>query len=174
MAIPKRNCSPGQIVSSSRTFFVTTKTIDGRKLLQSERNAGLMIDVLRSYAAEGKFRIHDFVVMPNHLHVLMTVGGDMSIERAMQLIKGRFSFRLKKEFGCLGEVWQRGFSETRIEEARSFARHREYIAANPVREGLVRSAEEFPYCFAYLAREKAQGLKPRSLEAPDGTTKVVP
>jgi putative transposase len=34
----------------------------------------------------GKFRIHDFVVMPNHLHVLLTVGRDMTIEKAMQLV----------------------------------------------------------------------------------------
>src|ERR1035438_6090308 len=41
---------------------------DGRDLLQSERNAMLMIDVLRSYVAARKFRLHDFVVMPDHLH----------------------------------------------------------------------------------------------------------
>ena len=71
----------------------------GRALLQSERNANLLIEVLRSYVAAGKFRLHDFVVMPDHIHRLLTVDGDMSIEKAVQFIKGRFSFRLKKEFG---------------------------------------------------------------------------
>src|ERR1017187_2995892 len=42
-------CSSGQLLSSARTFFATTKTSQGRALLQSERNATLMIDVLRSY-----------------------------------------------------------------------------------------------------------------------------
>ena len=97
-------------------------------MLQSERNATLMIDVLRSYVAAGKFRLHDFVVMPNHLHLLITVREGMTIEKAMQFIKGGFSYRLKKETGYMGEVWQRGFSETRVEERQSFLKHREYIA----------------------------------------------
>jgi putative transposase len=67
MARPARNARPDGVVSSARTFFATTKTSQGRPLLQSERNAALMIDVLRSYVAAGKFRLHDFVVMPDHV-----------------------------------------------------------------------------------------------------------
>ena len=128
-------------------------------MLQSERNATLMIDVLRSYVGAGKFRLHDFVIMPDHVHLLMTVGGGMTVEKAMQFIKGGFSYRLKKEFGYLGEVWQRGFSEGRVENRQSFLAHREYIAANPVKAGLVDWPEEYPYCFAYLAKTKAAGAK---------------
>src|ERR1035438_9036342 len=159
MAKPARNARPDKIVSSARTFFAATKTSQGLPLLQSERNATLMIDVLRSYVAAGKFRLHDFVVMPDHLHLLLTVGGGMTVERAMQFIKGGFSYRLKKECGYLGEVWQRGFSETRVEDRQSFMKHRDYIAANPVKAGLVDSPEEFPYCFTYLAARKAPGAK---------------
>lgn len=85
----------------------------GRCLLQSERNAMLLVDVLRSCVAERKFLLHDFVIMPDHVHLLMTVHGDMTIEKAMQFIKGRFSYRLKRESQYLGEVWQHGFSEMR-------------------------------------------------------------
>jgi hypothetical protein len=49
MARPARHALPGNILSSARTFFATTKTNQGRALLQSERKATLMIDVLRSY-----------------------------------------------------------------------------------------------------------------------------
>ena len=159
MARPARNALPDNILSSARTFFATTKTSQGRALLQSERNATLMIDVLGSYVTARKFRLHDFVIMPDHLHLLLTVGDGMTIERAMQFIKGGFSYRLKKECGYLGEVWQRGFSETRVEDSQSLIQHREYIAENPVKAGLVDSAEEWPYCFTYLARSKAPGAK---------------
>jgi putative transposase len=118
-----------------------------KHLLQREQNALLLIDVLRSCVAAGKFKLHDFVVMPNHVHLLIEVNHAMTIEKAMQLIKGRFSYRLRKECGYGGEVWQRGFSD------------REYIAQNPVRAGLVDSAEKYPYCYIYLAKKKAQGLK---------------
>ena len=116
MARPARHANPSQVLSPSRTFFVTTKTSMGRALLQSERNATLLIDVLRSYVAGRKFQLHDFVVMPDHVHLLITVGGDMTIERAMQFVKGGFSFRLRKESGYLREVWQRGFSEVRVDD----------------------------------------------------------
>jgi len=159
MARPARHANPSHILSPSRTFFVTTKISMGRGLLQSERNATLLIDVLRSYVAAGKFQLHDFVVMPNHVHLLIRVGGDMTIEKAMQFIKGGFSFRLKKELGYLGEVWQGGFSEVRVDDRQSLLRHRDYIAQNPVKAGLVDSPEKFPYCFTYLAKRKAAGAK---------------
>jgi len=136
-------------------FFVTTKTSMGRALLQSERNASLFIDVLRSYAVAKKFKVHDFVVMPDHVHLLMTVGGEMSIEKAVQFIKGGFSYRLKKDLAYSGEVWQRGFSEVRVNDRESFAKYREYIAQNPVKRGLVSKPGEYPYCFNYLATRKA-------------------
>ena len=56
-----------------------------------------------------------------------------------------------------GERPPRGFSETRVECRQSFTKHREYIAENPVKAGLVERPEEFPCCFTYLARRKAAG-----------------
>jgi REP-associated tyrosine transposase len=153
MATPTRHSNSKEIVRTSRTFFVTTKTSMGRALLQSDRNAMLFIDVLRSYVAAKKFKVHDFVVMPDHVHLLITVSGEMSIEKAVQFIKGGFSYRLKKELGHCGEVWQRGFWEVKDED--SFAKHREYIVQNPVKRGLVSEPEAYPYCFKYLATRKA-------------------
>jgi len=174
MAHPAGDACAEKNLSSARVFFVTTKTSMGQCLLQSERNAMLLIDVLRTHVAAGKFQLHDFVIMPDHVHLLMTLPGDVTIERAMQFIKGGFSYRLKKEFGYLGEVWQRGFSEVRITDGQSFLQHRAYIVRNPVKARLVDSAEKWPYCYSYLAKKKAQGLKPSSLMAVNGPTKVVP
>ena len=112
--------------------------------------------------------------MPDHVHLLITVDESMTIEKAMQFIKGGFSYRLKKEFSYSGEVWQRGFSEVRIEDRESFLRHRDYIAQNPVRKGLANSPDEFPFCFTYLAKRKMAGAKAREFNAVVGTTEVVP
>jgi REP-associated tyrosine transposase len=155
MAIPGRNADAEQILSPARTFFTTTKTNMGRRLLQSERNAELLVEVLRSLVAEKKFELHDFVIMPDHIHLLVTVNDGMTIEKAMQLIKGRFSYRLSREFGYKGEVWQRGFSEVQVLGKESFEQHREYIAKNPIRAGLIRDGEEYPYCYRTLAKRKA-------------------
>jgi putative transposase len=68
MSHPARNACPNTVLSSSRVFFATTKTSMARRLLQSERNAMLLIDVLRVNVAAGRFQLHDFVIMPDHLH----------------------------------------------------------------------------------------------------------
>jgi putative transposase len=165
MAQPGRNASAENILNPSRIFFVTTKTSMGRRLLQSERNANLLIDVLRSLVVEHRFQLHDFVIMPDHLHALMTVNDGMTVEKAMQLVKGRFSHRLSHEFGFAGEVWQRGFSEEQVMNRIAFEKYRDYIAKNPVKAGLVLGSAEYPFCYGTLAKAKAeQGLKPRDME----------
>jgi putative transposase len=94
--------------------------------------------------------------MPDHVHLLLTVEDSMTIEKAMQLIKGRYSHRLSKEFGYLGEVWQRGFSEAQVLNKVSMTQYRAYIANNPVKAGLVDAPEQYPYCFESLARKKEE------------------
>jgi putative transposase len=70
----------------------------------------LLIDVLRSNVAASKFQLRDFVIMPDHLHLLMTLPGDITIEKAMQLIKGGFSYRRKREFGYRIRISRRGLA----------------------------------------------------------------
>lgn len=118
--------------------------------------ANLFLDVLRSYVAAGRFRVHDFVVMRNHFHLLLSVDGAMSVEKAVQLVKGNFSYRAKKELGFEREIWQRGFSEVRIYDREGFLYYRRYIDDNPVKAGYVQNAEEYPYCSAHF-RKKHRG-----------------
>jgi putative transposase len=92
----------------------------------------------------------------------------------MRFAKGGFSYRVKKELGFGGEVWQRGFSEVRVDGQQSFARHVEYIAQNPVRAGLVRPEESYRWCCETLRAERAAGAKAPSGRRGDGTTEVVP
>ena len=103
--------------------------------------------------------VHDFVIMPNHVHILMTLPGEMSLEKAMQLIKGSFSYRANKELGFRGEIWQRGYSDVRILDDQSFQRHREYIENNPVKAGLANRPAEYPFGTAFLKKQKLAGAK---------------
>ncbi len=156
MARPSRRSVTGAVPAVRRTYFVTSKTAQGRMLLQTERMANLFIDVLRIYTTSGKFKVHEFVVMRNHFHVLLTIGAGMTIEKAVQMIKGNFSYRAKKELGFPCEIWQKGFSDVRITGRDSYEQHVQYIHANPVKAGYARSAEEYPYCSAYLRRKKRE------------------
>ena len=130
----------------------------GRRLLQSERNAELLVDVLRSLVAEHRFMLHEFVVMPDQVHLLIEVGDDMTIEKAMQFIKGRFSHKLSHDFGFKGEVWQRGFTEVQVMNKQSFEAHRSYIAENPVKVGICGTTKVMP-----LLQNKCNGICPSLL-----------
>src|ERR1700720_2919051 len=127
MAHPARNASPMAILSSTRVFFVTTKTSMARRLLQSERNAVLLIDVLRSNVAAGKFQLHDFVIMPDHLHLLMTLPVDFTIEKAMQLIKGGILLSSKKGIWISGRGLATRIFRSAYTGWAELLEHRDYI-----------------------------------------------
>lgn len=86
----------------------------------------------------------------------------------MQLIKGGFSFRAKKETGFHGEIWQRGFSDEFIVDVEAYRARCAYIRQNPVRAGLARVPQEYPYGSAGSDQRMdpmpihLQGLKPRN------------
>ena len=177
MAIPIRHSDPSHAIAGARTFFVTSSIAGKRSLLQSDRSAGLFVNVLYDYRGQGRFRLHEFVVMPDHFHVLLTVDGSLSIERAVQFIKGGFAFRAGRELGFRAPVWQKGFSEVRITDPTAFAQVREYIRNNPVARHLVREAAEFPHSSAHAGFETdpaPQGLKPFLLMDMNGTAEAVP
>jgi REP-associated tyrosine transposase len=145
MAIPLRHADPAHIMSATRTFFVTSSIAGKRNLLQSHRSAQLFVDVLYHYRAQHKYLLHAFVVMPDHFHVLITLGKEISVERAVQLVKGGFAFRAGKELGLRAPVWERGFSEVRIYDSDSRLRVCEYIAQNPVKRRLAEVPSEYTY-----------------------------
>lgn len=153
MSKPPRDRSNGAF----QTFFITINAAAGKSLLQSTRAATLFLDTLFSYRDTGKFQIHEFVVMPNHVYFLITLGNDTTLERALQLIKGWFSYRAKRELDIHSEIWQRGYVDHRIRQ------HRAYIHANPVRARLVENPDEYPYGSAamkYQLDAAPQRLKP--------------
>jgi putative transposase len=129
-----------------RTFFVTTVTWQCTPLFRHAQPAELMMDVLAHYREQKKYVMHEFVIMPDHLHLLLTPGSEISLERAMQLIKGGFSFRMGK--AKRGLIWQESFTTHRIRDEEDYAYHAEYIRMNPVRACLVGRPELYRYSSA--------------------------
>ena len=147
-----------------RTFFVGAVAWGRRSIFHAEPMARLFLDVLRHYRMQHRYLLHEFVLMPDHFHLLLTPMPDISLEKAAQLIKGGFSFRVKHEMGSNLEVWQPGFTNHRIHDAGDYARHVEYIRENPVKRHLVARAEDYPYSSAAGALEADPA--PPGLKAP--------
>jgi len=137
MTIPIRPSRPG-------TFFVTSGTYNRRRLFQVTAYANLFLETLQHYRTQGHYKLHAFVVMPDHVHLLLTPQ-EITLERAIGLIKGGFSHRLASKL----PVWQRSFTDHRIRDAEDLEIRRTYIHSNPVRATLVASAELYPYSSAH-------------------------
>jgi REP-associated tyrosine transposase len=132
---------------------VSFSTAERGCLLQSDRLCELLLDVIRDNRGKKRMQVHESVFMPNHVHLLLTPGCEVSLEKALQFIKGGFSFRAGKELGFRAQVWQKGFNEHRIRDAADYARHVEYTRMNSVKAGLVAQANEWPYSSARLTQE---------------------
>ena len=138
-----------------RTFFVTTVTWQRTPLFRNPQTAQLMVNVLEHYQDQKKYELHEFVIMPDHLHLLITPAPEISLERAVQLIKGGFSYRLGKP--KRGLVWQESFTNHRIRNEQDYVHHAEYIRMNPVRTRLVERPELYLYSSAFGGRAAIHG-----------------
>jgi REP-associated tyrosine transposase len=128
----------------TRTYLVTAVTAQRRRLFQMTANADLFRQTLFDYRGQERFLLHAYVVMPDHFHALITPASDVSLEKAMQFIKGGFSFRLKSKM----DVWMRSFNESQISTSSKFADCLRYVEENPVRARLVSSADAYPFSSA--------------------------
>jgi putative transposase len=158
--------APYRGVTGSGTYFITAGTFQKQSLLQSDRMAGLFLEVLLSYRSQGKYLLHEFVVMPDHFHLLLTP--ILTLERALQLIKGGFSFRASKELGFSGEIWEKSYYDRRVRNWEEYLAFQKYIRLNPARRSLVKAAEEYRYSSegcGVLLDAVPQRLKPSSLSA---------
>jgi putative transposase len=135
----------------------------GVEPFQADHVARLLIATLLLYRDQRRFFVHEFAVMPNHLHMLLTTRDSITIERAVQLIKGGFSFRVKRELGITAEIWQRGYVDHRVRDSCDYAQNRAYIHANRVRAKLVMEPRGFAYssaCGEFALDSPPQCLKP--------------
>jgi len=105
--------------------------------------------------------------MPEHFHVIVTPR-QITLERAMQLMKGGFSFRLNENLKAKRDVWQPSFMDRRIRDSLEYQKFKDYIWQNPVKRFLVRSPEEYPYSSAnpyFILDPAPRLLKPISSAA---------
>jgi putative transposase len=147
-----------QIRSSEYSYFISTQTLGRRSLFRVEKWARLIVDVLGHYDGTG-YILHAYVVMPDHLHILLSPTA--AVEKAVQLIKGGFSFRAKRELGWNGEIWQPGFTDHRIRDSEDWDRHLEYIRMNPIEARLVEDSALYGW-MGFPSRDFPQRLKPQT------------
>ncbi|NHI00795.1 transposase [Oceanimonas sp. MB9] len=135
------------------TFFFTVTLADRRRALLTE-HITLLREAFRQVKRRHPFELDAIVVLPEHLHALMTLPeGDTDYAKRWHLIKSGFSRRLpttewrsdsrqrRRERG----IWQRRYWEHLIRNERDFRHHVDYIHYNPVKHGYVNAVKDWPY-----------------------------
>jgi len=142
MAVPKRRThAPG-------TYFVTSRTWESRKLFIKPPLCEIALETWFHYRDQRNYLLHSFVLLPDHFHVILTPGPDITLERAVQFIKGGSSRRIREAFNLRLPVWQRGFTDHRIRDSQDYRIHVQYIEQNPVKQGLVERPEDYAWSSA--------------------------
>jgi putative transposase len=134
------------------TYFFTATLVD-RKSSVLVAHVNALRAAIRATRRAYPFAIDAVVVLPDHLHVVMTLPvGDSDFPIRWSLIKRRFTSAVTKANGRVarhpnGEcaLWQRRFWEHTIRDERDFASHVDYIHFNPVKHGLVTRVCEWPH-----------------------------
>jgi len=147
------------------TFFITATLADRSSRILVDR-IDLLREAMRAVRHRSPFSADAIVVLPDHLHTIMTLpDGDADFSLRWSLIKRRFTDAITK----LGEpiarhpngeaaLWQRRFWEHTIRDENDFERHVDYIHFNPVKHGHVASVRDWRY--SSFHRYVRRGLLP--------------
>ena len=129
------------IVPNNAIYFVTL-CAENRADTPLLKVAGMLIQSARHYHQIGNWFLHLFLVMPDHLHLLVQVPADGDLTRGLACWR-RYLRRVH------GIAFQRGYFETRIRDAEHFAEKWRYILFNPVTRGIVATPRDWPYVISF-------------------------
>lgn len=133
----------------TRTFFTTATTLNRRPVFLTEPNSRLLLNTLFACRDRGLFRLHEFVVMPDHVHLLLTPQSGLSVQEAVQQFKDTYCHAFREEFDSRMEIWEQTCAHRQIRDWADFQKCRRFIYQNPVHAGFVQRPEDYPCCSAY-------------------------
>lgn len=116
------------------------------------------LDKLREYANQHKVDVHSFVLMTNHVHLLMTPGIESGISTLMQSV-GRYYVRyINQTYHRTGTLWEGRFKSNLIDSERYFLVVSRYIELNPVRAAMVDHPANYAWS-SYKANALGKGIR---------------
>ena len=155
-----------------RTFFVTTVTWQRTPLFRHAQRAELLIDVMKHYREQKKYVLHDFVIMPDHLHLLVEGRhANSDFLNFMKTFKLRSTRSFAQSSGSL--LWQKKFFDHILRSSGSIDSVALYIWLNPVRAGLAANLGEYPFAGSFT-RPLRQAFLTQRTWVPPKTAKSPP
>lgn len=100
-----------------------------------------------------RYRLHSWVIMPNHVHLLLTQSEGESLAAIMHSLKSFTAKEANKVLGRSGHFWSKEYFDRYIRDGEHFARTRRYIEKNPVKAGLCEAPENWEFGSAFGREE---------------------
>ena len=149
---------PRRYYGTNELHFITCSCYRRQAWLASPQRRDLFLAVFEEVRRRYGFVVVGYVVMPDHIHLLISEPEKGDPSRVMQAIKQGFSRRVLKsvrkrrvaaqlELFAVGSehVWQRRFYDFNVWTARKRIEKLRYLHRNPVVRGLVQEPEEWPW-----------------------------
>jgi REP element-mobilizing transposase RayT len=158
-SLPASRVFPAERLTSGRAFVaidrILDKTVSGPLYLRMPEIAGLVVACLRDGEQRfQRYQLHSFVVMPNHVHLLVTP--HVVATRWLGPLKGFTAHEANRMLGRGGQhFWQDESYDRLVRSDAEFDRIREYIESNPVKAGLIAAAECWPWSSAVKSEDAA-------------------
>lgn len=134
--------------SDQPVFFITACTHERRPLLACTEAFAVIQDEFRSAPQRHGWGVGRFVVMPDHIHFFCAGGAGVDaspLSRFVGSFKEWTAKRICRSLGMQPPIWQREFFDHVLRSHESYADKWLYVRENPVRAGLVQTAEAWPY-----------------------------
>ena len=128
------------------TYFITACTFNRRSILTSKEVAKILVGEWRKAHDRHGWAIGRYVVMPNHVHFFCSAElNAKTLPKFMQAWKQWTSKRIARELKLPGTIWQEEFFDHVLRSSESYGQKWDYVRENPVRAGLVKSSDEWPW-----------------------------
>ncbi len=127
----------------SSTFLITAPTFHRKRVFQNERYGEALTEILMRCRQESRLLLHDYVLMPDHMHLLVTGKGNVDVVGAVSELQKAFVDVVRREFGYSGEVWDANLIAHEIHDSKEYVAAARHIHSNPVRVGFCDDEVEY-------------------------------
>ena len=124
-----------------------------------------MLDLIEQHSRELGVEIHAYVLMTNHLHLLLTPQKDQALPKMMQAVGRSYVQTFNKVHGRTGTLWEGRYRSTLIQTERYLLACMAYIDLNPVRAHLVAQPDDYIWSSYshYVGRRNDRLITPHAL-----------
>jgi putative transposase len=103
------------------------------------------LDLLRHCASHAQCKVHAYVLMGNHVHLLVTPASEASPARMMKSLGQRYVQYVNRRYGRTGSLWEGRYRSSLVEDDRYLLTCQRYIESNPVRAEMVAKPGDYAW-----------------------------